>query len=128
MKTKDLKDIIDRYARHLDDEVRVVLDQPGMPANPTVGVKSATFGFDWNAGQLLLRTEEPIVRKPKTKKQRRDEWEKEHTRLIERVTKGTRVIASSMRLLAEIKKHAVLSTDLQEAIEKHETQVRNRNK
>lgn len=47
-----LSSVSDRYD---DDEVCIVIKKPNnMGGIPTVNVKLATFGFDWNKGQLLL--------------------------------------------------------------------------
>ena len=112
--------------RELDCEVRVVLNQPGMPAVPSVGVKSASFGLDWDHGKLLLRTEKPIVSKPKTKRQRKDEWDKQREMLNEKVTKQLQVIASNMRLLAAMRKFSQDNPELglELSIDEHMNRVR----
>lgn len=51
-----------------DPEVMVILSEPGMPATPCVKVKDVSLGFDWDHGKLMLRTEEPVVRKKKGQK------------------------------------------------------------
>ena len=86
-----------------DPEVRIVLNQPSMPAVRTVGVKSASIGIDWTHGKLLLRTDEPIVSKPKTKKKRRDEWADERIALNTAKSDHMALLASSMRLLSKVK-------------------------
>lgn len=116
MKARELRDIICRgdAIRYLDDEIRVVLNQPGMPATPSVGVKSACPGIDWDHGKLLLRTDEPIVSKPKTKRQRANEWAKKEKAMIEQKTKHLRVIASNMRMLNKLKREVNTVESLRE--------------
>lgn len=59
MTVKELRNQLNLQAslsdRHDDDEVCIVIKNGNsMGGLPTVNVKLATFGFDWNKGQLLL--------------------------------------------------------------------------
>lgn len=130
MKARELRDYLcnGNLARELDSEVRVVLNQPGIPTAPSVGVKSVGYGFDWTAGMFMIRTDEPIISKPKTKKKRRDEWEEERKKLMEQNTRRLGTIAASMRLLAKVRALSDLKPEVLEAIETYEQNVRNLNK
>lgn len=56
MTLKELRDkLLSASSRYDDDNVCIVITRPNnIGGIPTVNVKLATFGFDWNKGQLLL--------------------------------------------------------------------------
>jgi len=62
MTVKELREkLLSASDRHDDDEVCIVITKPNnMGGIPTVNVKLATFGFDWNNGQLLLWAENDL--------------------------------------------------------------------
>lgn len=44
------------------NEARVVVFSPGsIGPSPSVGIKSAVCGFDWDNGTLLIHTDEPLT-------------------------------------------------------------------
>lgn len=45
--------------------VKVVVSEPGFPSTPSVGVKHAHVGIDWDSHQFMIYTEEKLIRKPK---------------------------------------------------------------
>jgi hypothetical protein len=59
MTLKELRDkLLSASSRYDDDNVCIVITRPNnIGGIPTVNVKLATFGFDWNKGQLLLWSE-----------------------------------------------------------------------
>ncbi len=67
MKLTELKQIIDRYVSlqrpHEDHNVAVAIKLPysTVAGQPTVIVKSAQLGFDWDAGKLIFYTEEDLT-------------------------------------------------------------------
>lgn len=66
MKLTDLKQIVDRYLslQPRDDSnvfVSIKLPYSTVGGQPTVGVKSAQLGFDWDAGKFILYTEEDLT-------------------------------------------------------------------
>ncbi len=66
MKLSQLKQIIDLYSNtqpHNDPDVVVIVKLPyqTVGAMPSVEVKSAQMGFDWENGKFLLQTEEPLT-------------------------------------------------------------------
>jgi hypothetical protein len=44
-----------------DDEIVVTLKQPSVGGHASVAVSSVGHGFDWDAGKILLYTENPVV-------------------------------------------------------------------
>ena len=46
-----------------DPEVVIVVSDGGFPGTPSVKVKDISLGFDWDHGKLMLRPEQPLVRK-----------------------------------------------------------------
>jgi len=68
MTVKELRDKLNEMAkyfpRHDDDEVRVVVRKNTMGGVPTVKVKRAHSGIDWNKGQFLIWTEKDLIEKP----------------------------------------------------------------
>ena len=66
MKLSKLTKLIDRhfeYNRHDDPEVVISIKLPysTVGAMPTVGVKSAQNGFDWDSGKFILTPEEHVT-------------------------------------------------------------------
>lgn len=59
MTVKELRDkLLSAPSRYDDDDVCIVITKPNnMGGIPTANIKLATFGFDWNKGQLLLWSE-----------------------------------------------------------------------
>jgi hypothetical protein len=62
MTVKELREkLLSASDRFDDNEVCVVITKPNnMGGIPTVNVKLAAFGFDWNNGQLLLWAENDL--------------------------------------------------------------------
>jgi len=62
MTVKELREkLLSASDRHDGNEVCIVITKPNnMGGIPTVNVKLATFGFDWNNGQLLLWAENDL--------------------------------------------------------------------
>lgn len=67
MKLSDLKQLIDRYTSiqrlHDDPDVVVMIKLPYSTVGgvPTVKVKYAQMGFDWDSGKFLISTEEDLT-------------------------------------------------------------------
>lgn len=67
MKLSELKQLIDRYTTlqrlHDDPDVVVMIKLPYSTVGgvPTVKVKYAQMGFDWDSGKFLLSTEEDLT-------------------------------------------------------------------
>jgi len=66
MKFSELKQVVDLYDRpghHEDPEVVVKIKLPysTVGAMPTIKIRSAHMGFDWDAGKLIFYTEEELT-------------------------------------------------------------------
>lgn len=66
MKLTELKQIVDRYLSLQPREdsnivVSIKLPYSSVGGQPTVGVKSAQLGFDWDWGKLIFYTEEDLT-------------------------------------------------------------------
>lgn len=44
-----------------DDEIVIVLNQPGIGGTPCAGVVSVSHGFDWDNHKILLRTDKKVI-------------------------------------------------------------------
>lgn len=71
MTLKELKRAVDvslesQLGNTHDAVVMVQMNEPGIPTNPMVKVRSASLGFDWTHGRFIIITEEPVVRKKKS--------------------------------------------------------------
>jgi hypothetical protein len=49
-----------------DNRLVVVVLNSGFPATPCVEVKDVGFGFDWDAGKIMLYTEPSVMRPSRT--------------------------------------------------------------
>lgn len=65
MKFSELKRLVDLYHRdgYDDNEVVVQIKLPysTVGGTPTVKVKAAQMGFDWDSGKFIFATEEPLT-------------------------------------------------------------------
>ena len=65
MKFSELKRLVDLYQRpgHYEDPevvVEIKLPYSTVGGMPTVKIKSAQMGFDWDSGKFIFHTEEPL--------------------------------------------------------------------
>lgn len=72
MNIRELKESVDAIVKYLqaheNPRVTIELAERSMPAKATMEVTEIWMGFDWNAGQIILKTEKPVVTKPKKEK------------------------------------------------------------
>lgn len=73
LKIKDLKKLLDYYETNcpemMDDEVVIIVtNDKDNVSSPTVSVKSADFGFDFNNGKFLIQPIEDLTIKQIKKK------------------------------------------------------------
>ena len=67
MKLSELKHLIDRICEnmkpHNDPDVVIKVKMPytTIGATPTVTVKNASLGFDWDNGKFIFHTQEPLT-------------------------------------------------------------------
>lgn len=67
MKLSELKRLVDLYCRddrhHEDPEVVIQIKLPysTVGGTPTVQIKNAQMGFDWDHGKFIFRTEEDLT-------------------------------------------------------------------
>lgn len=66
MKFSELKRLVELYHRdghHEDPEVVVQIKLPysTVGGSPTVKIKNAYMGFDWDSGKFIFHTEEPLT-------------------------------------------------------------------
>ena len=69
MKLSELNDIINRLiklnvnSRNSDAEVKIAIKKPFQTVGglPMIGVKTVQMGFDWEAGNLIIRPEENLM-------------------------------------------------------------------
>ena len=66
MKFSELKRLVDLYHRdshHEDPEVVIQIKLPysTVGGTPTVKIKNAQMGFDWDSGKFIFTTEEPLT-------------------------------------------------------------------
>jgi hypothetical protein len=72
MKIAEFKQIIDVLADSpisKGDEVMVEMAESGIPCRPMVKVKEVNQGFDWTQGRVIIRLEEPVIRKKNKKEE-----------------------------------------------------------
>lgn len=62
MKVKELRERLNAVPESQDDEeVVVIVKRPGsMGPTPSVRVRGASSGFDWNSGKFMLWTEKDV--------------------------------------------------------------------
>ena len=69
MKLRELKRIVDFHVNNLQDHqdpnVCIEVKGSGAGGTPTVNVKHASLGFDWDSGKFILRTVEGLTTNPK---------------------------------------------------------------
>jgi hypothetical protein len=65
VKVSELKHMLNHSDRHDDDDVCIVLSMPSMGPRASSLVKSASFGFDWEKGQVMLTPEKRLSEKTK---------------------------------------------------------------
>lgn len=65
MLLKELKQIVDFYVEtgHEDDNVLVNMSEPSFGPSAAASVVSVYDGFDWEANQIRIRTNEELVRR-----------------------------------------------------------------
>lgn len=70
MKLKELRDLLNNMGERYDDnEVCVeVFRANSMGGTPTVKVRSAFNGFDWNSGKFIMHTDIMLIEIPKEEK------------------------------------------------------------
>lgn len=64
MKVRELKELLNNplVDRYLDDEVSIALSEPSMGPCAKSGIKNVCFGFDWDAGHLIITPDTNLVR------------------------------------------------------------------
>ena len=66
MKFSELKRLVDLHYRdgHREDPevvIQIKLPYSTVGGSPTVAVKTANMGFDWDSGKFIFQTEEPLT-------------------------------------------------------------------
>jgi hypothetical protein len=71
-----LKSAIESYPDNGKYTVGVALGIPHIGGTPTVGLKGINFGFDWDNGKCILRTDHLLVEKTKYIKKMEEQLDK----------------------------------------------------
>ncbi len=83
MKLSELKKIIDYQLKEFpeyDYEMRIEVNEHGFGPTPSVDVKCANFGFDWDSGSFIITPSQPLIKDTEELKNARLEAEKNRDR------------------------------------------------
>jgi len=62
MTVKELREELNNPGFKDDDEVVIVIKEPSMGATPSTNITGTFHGFDWDAGKVLIYTEDNLRR------------------------------------------------------------------
>ena len=71
MKASELRKIMNDLDPRFDDaevEIPIRTEERLVGATPTVGVKNAGMGFDWDSGKFMILTDEEVMKKSEVEK------------------------------------------------------------
>lgn len=60
---KIIDNIADSLPDYADNKITVLLSQPSIGASASTEVIGVSQGFDWDAGQIMLRTRDRVIKK-----------------------------------------------------------------